>query len=237
MENNKFKILSNSSLKLIALLSMIIDHIGLFILYYIPSMNITLFKIFTQRMSIYNICRFIGRLSFPIFSFLIVEGYLHTRNKIRYGLSLFIFALISEIPYNYAYSNTAHYKYQNIFFTLLLGYLCIYLYELFKDKLLIQILLIPPIFLLAHYLKVDYGYKGVAFIFFLYILRNNMYGKTLIGPTFFNDYFPILLAFIPINMYNGKRGFINNPILKYLFYALYPIHLLLIYYIRLKILY
>ena len=112
--------------------------------------------------------------------------------------------------------------------------MCIYFYELFKDKLLLQVLLIPPIFLIAHYFKVDYGFKGVAFIFFLYVLRNNMSAKTLFGPTFFNNYFPILLAFIPINMYNGKRGFIKHPILKYLFYAIYPIHLLLIYYIRLK---
>ncbi|MFA7532979.1 MAG: TraX family protein, partial [Tissierellaceae bacterium] len=87
-------------LKLIALTSMIIDHYG---------------AIFHGDVILYRI---IGRLAFPIYAFLLVEGYFHTRNVKKYGLRLFIFALISEIPFDYAFYGGLSFVHQNIFFTL-----------------------------------------------------------------------------------------------------------------------
>ena len=75
---------SGSALKVIALVSMTLDHIA----YYLMDKSIA-----------YDAMRTVGRMAFPIFAFLLVEGYVHTRSVRKYALSLFIFALVSEIPW------------------------------------------------------------------------------------------------------------------------------------------
>mgnify|MGYP002239450043 CR=1 FL=1 len=93
----KFQVLSGSTLKLIAIILMLIDHTGLMILYNYPATTATLFSFGGVDYSWYRIFRDIGRAAFPIFCFLLVEGFLHTHNRKKYGLNLFLFACISEI--------------------------------------------------------------------------------------------------------------------------------------------
>ena len=75
----------------------------------------------------------VGRLAFPIFAFMAVEGYFHTRSFRRYMLRLLLFAVISEIPFNLMYNGSVFYPYhQNVIWTFLLGLACIRLIEAAK---------------------------------------------------------------------------------------------------------
>ena len=133
----KYRILSGSALKMIAIITMLIDHIGAVILSMYPPAQKVLFTLLGREYSVYLIFRDIGRVAFPIFCFLLLEGFRHTRSRFRYGRNLLLFALISEIPWNLMFTNTLHYERQNVFFTLFLGYLAFCAIEYFKDKRLI----------------------------------------------------------------------------------------------------
>ena len=93
----RFRVLSGSVLKLIAIILMLIDHTGVMILYNYPPANAILFSFGGVDYSWYRIFRDIGRAAFPIFCFLLVEGFLHTHNRRKYGRNLFLFACISDI--------------------------------------------------------------------------------------------------------------------------------------------
>ena len=122
---------------------------------------------------------------------------------------------------------------QNIFFTLLLGYLAICAVEQWKSKhplLLIPVLI--GIMLAAGFGLVDYGVFGVAFIVVLYALRQNEFFRLFSAFLLGNSRF-VMLAFLPMSLYNGKRGFIKGKFLKYAFYAIYPVHIFIIYLLKL----
>ena len=120
----------------------------------------------------------VGRLAFPIFAFLLVEGYFHTSNLRRYAMRLFLFALISEIPFNLMYSSSFIYPYhQNVIWTLLLGLGCIHLNELVaqKGKMWMRIF-VGGITMVAGFLAglltmVDYYGVGVVTILTFYFFR------------------------------------------------------------------
>lgn len=223
----KWNGLSSSTLKIIAMVTMVIDHIGFAIYAVLPNFN----------MDIYKVMRGIGRISFPIYCFLLVEGFLRTGNVKKYMQRLFLFALISEVPFDVAFHDVCIYaNKQNIFFTLLLGLAaiqgiskCMGFQTIKYIKQLGIILITTGI---AEVIHVDYGAEGVFFIILLYY--GQYYGKkymeilgTLGGLCLFQE-LPIVLAFIPIHFYNGKRGLR----LKYLFYFFYPVHLIIIGFIR-----
>ena len=232
--SQKYRVLSGSVLKMTALLCMLIDHSAAVILGQIDTANADLISIGSHGVSLYWICRMIGRLAFPIYSFLITEGYIHTHDKKKYGISLLCFALISEIPWNLEHSGRLLYRSQNVFFTLFLGFLAICLYEKYKEnkqKLLISLM---ALFAVSVILKADYGSRGLGFILFLYIMRDKKILQAVIGSCFFSLSWAVMAAFIPINMYNGERGFIKGKAAKYAFYAAYPLHILLLYFLRAK---
>ena len=125
-------------LKVLAMVTMIIDHVGS----HLVDRSIIIFETETYTLTLYRLMRDIGRLAFPLFCFLLIEGYFHTRNKVRYGVSLGVMAAISEIPFDLEHQNKLFDLHgQNIFFTLLLGYLAICAVEQWKSKH--PILLIP----------------------------------------------------------------------------------------------
>ncbi len=224
----KFKLLSGSALKLIAIITMTIDHTAILLAREFDFMTHTLFSLFGREMSAYFILRKIGRLAFPLFCFLIIEGFLHTKNRKQYGINLACFAVISEIPYDLFFKNKLFYfSSQNIFFTLFLGFLVLVIFESQKPDHIKFIFAFAAAFS-AHLLHSSYGIAGVLFIAFLYILRNNKYLQTLLALPFLSGGFAAWSAFIPINMYNGKRGFIQSKILKYAFYIFYPLHLIIL---------
>ncbi|MCC8136984.1 MAG: conjugal transfer protein TraX [Clostridiales bacterium] len=224
--------ISGSTLKLIAVFTMLIDHTGATVIRSIMRLpevtdNAALRNTWVH---IYNISRDIGRLAFPIFCFLLVEGFLHTRSPRRYAGRLFLFALISEIPFDIALKRNWFYPdKQNVYFTLLIGLLVMMSIRWLTDneskRLLLSVLPIAAGMLLAYWIHTDYSYKGVFLIAVLYLMRNSRLYQCIGGAAAISWELPAPIAFIPIWFYNGKRGIS----LKYFFYWFYPVHLMVLY--------
>lgn len=228
--------ISGSWLKLIACVSMLIDHIALHVFRGMDWAFYVFFQIGHHEITPYFIMRsVIGRWAFPIFAFLIVEGFLHTHDKKKYGMNLLVFALISEIPFNLVNTNSFFYYKQNVFFTLFLGYLGLCVVERYKDDFKNLAKYLVPLFLTSIVLRADYGCAGFGFILMLYLLRNNKLLMSIVGTGALPSTIFSGMAFIPIWFYNGERGFVKGKAWKYAFYAFYPVHLLILYYIKLRI--
>lgn len=224
------KILSGSMIKLIAITAMAIDHTAHFLLYYQEALREPLFMFHNRTVTWYFLLRCVGRLAFPIFAFLIVEGFVHTSNRRRYGWSLLICALVSEIPWMllHDFQLTSH----NVMFTLLLGFLGMYVIEQYRHNWSKAGLILIGMFIVAFFFRADYGSSGFAFIIMLYALRRHLALQALVGCCMLPMKWVPGLAFIPISMYNGRRGFIRGTLAKYLFYAFYPLHLFFIWLIQ-----
>ncbi|MBQ7817716.1 MAG: TraX protein [Oscillospiraceae bacterium] len=229
---NKCRILSGSALKLIAVITMFIDHVGYSLCYTAPFFTAPLFTVLGETVTVYYILRKIGRLAFPIYCFLIGEGLFHTRNQIRYLLRLLSFAILSEVPFNLMIGGSILCpENQNVFFTLFLGALSICFFQNINNRFL-QAFLMLAVLWASTMLDADYGTAGVVVILLIYVLRDYPIVQAIAGYPLFSGGMYAIAAFIPINMYNGKRGFIKSPILKYAFYLFYPLHMLLLWWIR-----
>lgn len=204
------------TLKMIAIITMVIDHVG-----YILIDNAT---------SQYEIFRGIGRVSFPIFCFLIVEGFYHTRSHVNYLIRLCIFALLSEIPFDLAFHGTLFYwAKQNVFFTLALGLAAIFCLEEMNNRRGYVVLLVL-VCAASYYIHCDYGIGGVLLIIAFYKTRNMPTAKVILAAIilymFFGKFELYGLIALPfILLYNGKKGLD----LKMIFYWFYPVHLLVLY--------
>lgn len=245
--------ISGYTLKMIALVTMFIDHTAAVVLgRALMQMGTGGFVTegnYAFWYEIYNIMRYIGRMAFPIYCFLLVEGFHHTKNLKKYILRLFLFALISEIPFDLAFNDTVlEFGYNNVFFTLGIGLLVIVAMEfvrkhfrlenytgpewtilsLFKVLALVVILL-TGIFAADGFLCTDYGSAGVCAIVAMYVLYQSpmigfTLGVTVLGIMSSSSEYLALLMLIPLYFYNGTRG----KQVKYLFYGFYPVHLLLL---------
>ncbi|MBR4735299.1 MAG: conjugal transfer protein TraX [Bacteroidales bacterium] len=229
---NSFRILSGSALKLLAVVSMLIDHLAAFYWYNVPALQAVWFTIGHRAFTPLILMRIFGRIAFPLFAFLIVEGFVHTRSRKRYGLNLAFFALISEIPWNLIHTGTMLYPGQNVFFTLLLGFLGLCAIEKYSGNKPYLLGSLLGLLVVSIFLRADYGCSGYGFILLLYVLRDNKILQAIIGSCVLGSRWIAGLAFIPINMYNGKRGFVKGPVWKYAFYLFYPLHLLAIWLMR-----
>ncbi len=235
-------ILNSDMLRIVAVILMLSDHI------------------WATFMSFGDWMTYIGRMAFPIFAFQIAEGYTHTRNFRKYVLRLFIFALISEIPFNLFYSSRFFNPYhQNVLFTFLLGLAAIRILDsLFKDFTLKRALTSAGLLLLVIVASVigfaDYGFLGMLTVVMFYISKRlpltplfQLIGMVAINVFFYEGQFipieifgkvlelPIqsfaVFALIPIWLYNGRKGS-SSKIMQYGFYAFYPLHMLILYLIR-----
>ena len=221
--------LSGSGLKVLAMGTMLIDHLAAFYWWYDPQFFQPLFSIGHRHITLYFILRMVGRLAFPIFCFLIVEGFLHTHDRRKYGRNLLLFAFISEMPWNLVHTGTWQYNGQNVMFTLCLGFLGLCAMEYFRNDIRRMGFTLIGLLAVAVLLRADYGCVGYGFILLLYSLRHNRLLQAVIGSCALSGQWIAGLAFVPINMYNGHRGFIQGPVAKYAFYLFYPVHLFLIY--------
>ena len=209
------KCISGSWLKVIAMLSMFIDHIA----YYYGCDNPYL----------YELMRTVGRIAFPTFAFLLAEGFVHTRNRQQYLISLFAFALLSEIPWMLLNHDESH----NVIFTLLAGILGLHVIENSRSRWITAIC-ITLIGLATIFSDTDYSWRGFGLVLIFYMFRGRPELQTLFGIPLMYEYgiLGVLVAFSVIWLYNGERGFIQGKALKYAFYAFYPAHLMMIYYLR-----
>jgi len=224
----KFKGINGSTLKILAITTMLIDHIGAAVLEYwlkFATWSPQDEALYERIYQVNHILRSIGRLALPIFCFLLVEGYIHTKNHVKYAQRLLLFALISEIPFDLAFFNSIFAATsQNIYFTLFIGFLVMFGIEYFDKKVIPQTLVCAAGLCTAQLLSTDYGFKGIFLIIVLYYLRNYRTEQALCGAVAISWQRIAGFAFLPIYVYNGKRGLS----LKYLFYWFYPVHLLIL---------
>ena len=229
-------------LKIIAAISMCLDHIG---------------YIFFPRVAIFRI---IGRIAFPIFAYMIAEGCKHSRHKLRYFLTVFIVGTVCQVVYYIAMQDI----YMNILLTFSLSIVLIYSLQLVKkcfdlDKsLLFMILsgilfmvLVVGVFFLTYYVRFDYGFLGAMLPVFVslfhsvnmskpYLLDNKLvsvitFSIGLVLMCLFSHtvyrYFS-LISIVFVLLYSGNRGKLK---MKYFFYLFYPLHLALLYVIAMLI--
>lgn len=210
---------SGSALKIIAVLSMVTDHCA----YYLLDGNTWA----------YEVMRCFGRVAFPVFAFLVAEGFAHTRNRMRYFLSLLLFAVISEVPwYLLNGADGTH----NVMFTLALGVAALAVFERLQKHGALAIAAILLVALSAEISGLDYGWHGIVEILVFHLFRSKKYSQStrLLQLAFafpFMSHYGIigaLLACFIIFLYNGTRGIIHGKVAKYGFYAIYPVHLIII---------
>lgn len=231
---NKIGILSGNSLKILAALFMLIDHMGLLLF---PKVRLL---------------RYIGRLSFPIFAFMIAEGAKYTRNKLKHFLYIATLALICQIVY-FVYDKSL---YMSILVTFSLSILIIYALQnvkkhIFSDNNKVKftaiglfVFTVAAVYLFTRLFDVDYGFIGILTPVFASIPDfkdtdapesikkfDNLYVRLffvavnllLLSRASFAFQISCLLAIPILMLYSGKRGKLK---LKYFFYLFYPLHLL-----------
>jgi hypothetical protein len=222
-------------LKITAITTMLIDHIGAIL--------------FPEALWL----RMIGRLAFPLFAWMIAQGYLYTRSRRNYLLRLLVFAVICEVPFRLAFPGHG----SNVLWTLALGLTAICAWEALEDKILGgAAALACAIAALA--LKTDYDFYGVATVFLFHVFRERKdWGKlagcllalNLIYLPITNGFWEVLFSggsqrqiivhaanvllqtlsmfsLLFVFSYNGRPGPLKA---KYLFYAFYPAHILILY--------
>ena len=225
----KIQILDDTMLKIIAMISMVLDHAGDM---FFPGAT-------WMRMA--------GRLAMPLFSFCIAEGYSHTKDKKKYLLRMGIFALVSEIPFDLAFEGKIGLSHQNIMLTFFISILALILFDRIRGekdpetnsypagKTILGVLAVLAMAALALLVRADYTLFAVIAVFLFYVFRQkNSIVRSGVGTAFLaltrtmGYYCTTGLSFIPLVMYNGKRG----KGLKWLFYVFYPGHLLLLYVLK-----
>ncbi len=206
----KFKVLSGSALKIFAMVVMLVDHVGM--------------VLFPELIWM----RIIGRLAFPIFAFFIAEGFYYTKSPLKYMGRMAVFAAISEPVFDLACSGGNDWGYQNVMVTFLVAIAGLYLFK--KAGGVTGCIAMVAAGLLAEFLNTDYGCFGVYMVYLYYFLRKEQITKHVVASAYIVlgygglESYAALSSF-PLILYNGKKG-MN---LKYLFYAFYPVHLLILY--------
>lgn len=214
--------LSGSVLKVIALVSMVTDHCA----YYLMEHGTLL----------YEVMRCLGRIAFPVFAFLIAEGFRYTQNRMKYFLQLLGFAIVSEVPwYLLNGADGTH----NVFFTLSLGVLALAAFETLKKDGTLCGAVILSIACFAFWSGVDYEWRGILMMVMFYLLSNvsntsfpsSRKMQLFCAFPFMMHYGMVgsLLACLVIACYDGIRGFIHGKVVKYGFYAFYPVHLIIVF--------
>ncbi|MBQ7887151.1 MAG: hypothetical protein IJ313_09695 [Clostridia bacterium] len=262
------KPLSSFHLRTIALVSMFIDHFGKVLLGDLLNAShsvtnamrasdslrdvvlVAVHRAQNVLWPLFDATHCIGRLAFPLYCFLLVQGFLHTRSRAKYALRLGILALVSEIPFDLAFSDTVFEPISNnVFVTLLAGLLLIWGVSALEarlsriDKRSLRtaamaagtiVIWIAACALMESVLNADYGMSGLTAILAMYLLRRLPAAGVAVGCTALvvlnlsvMQVFGYL-TLIPIALYSGKKG----PSAKAFYYLFYPAHLLLLVLLR-----
>ena len=224
----KKKVLSQEALKLIACVTMFIDHFGHAIVPYLPV---------PYMVNLYYLCRIIGRLAFPIYCFLLVEGMEHTHSPLKYILRLGLGILLAELPFDILFEGGFTWAYQSVMVTLTLGAVMLLCMKK-TEKKGVQLLLVIPFALLAELAKCDYGGWGIAMIavFALFERRSlQTIALLLVNACMESAALPVfgipvsvqlfaVFAMVPIAYYSGRK-LSHNRALQWAFYLFYPLHI------------
>ena len=223
----KLKFVNQEMLKLIACVTMLMDHLGA--------------VFFWPR---HWWLRVVGRLAFPIFCFLLAEGICHTKNPKKYALRLLVGAVLAELPFDLLFFGRLTWAHQSVMVTLLLAFL----YGMAQKKLDgagLKLLAVVPFMVLADLLHTDYGSWGVAMVALFLLTREKrssivyqLLGMIMINHMIGGVNVPIgflmvpiqmlaLGALVPIGLYSGEKA-TKNVWVQRAFYLFYPVHLALL---------
>lgn len=231
MERNRG--LTGSTLKIVAMVTMLIDHVAAVVMtrmYIVAGYSDNFYTVILGL-------RLIGRLAFPIYCFLLVEGFMRTKDIRLYKLRMVVFALISEIPFDLALTSKAmNPDYQNVMFTMLIGLFALQGLRLVEEKgfskgkrTFLQVVVVALAVVCSVLWKTDYSWSGILCICAIYLFKASNSRKALLGNAALimaNTMEVTGLFAVPlIGAYNGERGLK----LKYFFYLFYPVHLLILY--------
>ena len=217
-------------LKLIACVTMFLDHVGAVLLPGVIWLRI------------------VGRIAFPIYCFLLAEGLHYTKNPRHYGLRLFVGAVLAEIPFDIALYGTLTLRSQSVMLTLLIGFVMALSMKR-VDRMEIKALLIVPFAMVAELLRTDYGGMGVVLIGLFVLTRNQPWtlpvqvaGMAVIFCLM--DSIPVkigllsvpvemfaLLSLVPISLYSGEKAS-KSKVIQWMFYLFYPTHLMMLHLIE-----
>ena len=207
--------LSQEWLKVIACVTMLMDHIGA--------------AFFPWALW----WRIVGRMAFPIYCFLLAEGLAQTRDMKRYGQRLATGAVLAEIPFDLLLFGGLTLAHQSVMVTLLMGYFMVLWMRRFPRWKLLAICLCA---MAAEWLCTDYGALGVMIIG-LFVLTRDMehrllfqiFGLMVLNWTL-NGYWVQMFAvaaMLPIALYNGTKSSHSKAIQRG-FYLFYPVHMLVL---------
>ncbi len=220
---------SGTTLKFIACVTMLIDHIGASCI----ETQYTMAKYIPATLICFDsVLRLIGRLAFPIFCFLLVEGFQHTHDVKKYIRRLLLFGVVSEIPFDMAFFRTPFYwGHQNVDWTLAIGVIAMAAMQHFQNEkgdLTWKSGVAAMVCIFAAELaKTDYGAIGVALIVALYLTRNSRKQQCVVGAVMMLFELTAPLAFLLVWHYNGQRGCCPKWA-KWAFYLFYPVHLVVL---------
>lgn len=252
---------SDDMLKLVAAFTMLLDHAASGILAYCLN-NIPLNDDVREMLhKMYSDLRVIGRIAFPLFCFLLIHGFMHTHSRLKYAGNLLLFAILSELPFDFLFYDGIDFAHQNVFWTLLIGLLMIWALEAVNQsniKMILKYAASLPVIAagikMSMVLNTDYAWTGVLLILGLYLFRKK---KGLLCTI------PFVVFFIARVFRNVELGYYSFGIQviretfklywsivisafmilrcnekryirkgKYFFYAFYPVHISILYLIK-----
>ena len=221
MDSSRFSF-SGTALKRLALASMLLDHLGASLL------EAGLFAAAAPTVPLLwldQCLRWAGRLAFPLYCFLLVEGFAHTHSLRRYAGRMLLFALVSEVPFDLAFFRVSFYwEHQNVYWTLFLGLCALWCLQRFGQQSAPGIAGAFGCAVLAELLRTDYGALGVLLVMILYLFRGDRTKQCLFGALAVCYELPAPLALLPAFYYNGTRGHCAKWE-QWAFYIFYPAHL------------
>lgn len=216
--------MTSFALRLLALLTMVVDHAGL-----------ALFP----RIGAF---RCVGRLAFPLYCFLLTQGFAHTRDLRAYVRRLLLLAILSEIPFDLLiFARVSSGMEQNVLFSLLLGLCAIWSADRYAEEPNKAALGVLLTFMAAMVSRVSYGWLGIALCLAFYKLKDSrikcalcilpieaLYCASLAISGVQTSWVLVSLcampAAVPVFLYNGKPG-LRSKMVSFLFYAAYPLHI------------
>lgn len=234
--------LSQETLKLIACVTMLIDHIAAVLVVPTDAIYYSDVQLYTTMAWMNLVMRCIGRIAFPIFCFLLVEGVHHTQNPKKYVQRLTVGMLLSEIPFDLAFfPDGISWAHQSVMVTLMLG--CILVLLMNRSKGFGKLLWIVPFYFAAEWLHTDYGGDGILLIALFALAKGTKHEKWWQLAAMFllywdfsftcryynlDIYLPMnrlpLLAAVPILCYGGRKLTYSKKV-QWAFYFFYPVHI------------
>lgn len=215
------KKINSATIKIIAMITMLIDHFGKIMEGFIPGY-------------LYMGMRMLGRIAFPLFAFGIVEGFIHTSNIKKYVLRVGFFALLSEIPYDiFVKSKVISFEQCNVLVTFFIALLVLCVCKKMQNKgnfgMVVSGITGMSAMIFSFFIHSDYSYKGIALIILFYYTYNWEYIRYIFGSVILwidgqIETVVSPISFFIIHFYNGEKGKIN----KWICYFFYPVHLLIL---------